>query len=145
MRLHLTLLAVALVLSGCGTTAVANREQGGVLASLGVGGGNTVASPIISAMHGGLIGGSVGASLTGAEKRTALEAEYKALEYTPSGKAVPWTGNQNHRGEVVAAQPYQVGSQNCRQYTQTVFTGAASAVARGTACRNPDGSWTPLT
>jgi surface antigen len=145
MKFHLTLLAGALVLSGCGTTGGANRETGGVLASLGVGGGDTVGSSIISAMHGGLVGGSVGAGLTSAEKRTALEAEYKALEYTPSGKVVAWTGKQNRRGEVVAAQPYQVGSQNCRQYKQTVFTGSASAVARGTACRNPDGSWTPLT
>jgi surface antigen len=149
MRFRLTLLAGALALSGCGTSGLAGRESSGVLGGLGPsgsgGGQAAVASSIISAMHGGLIGGSVGAGLSGSEKRAALEAEYKALEYTASGQAVAWKGNSGHRGEVVAAQPYQVGSQNCRQYTQTVFTGAASATARGTACRNPDGSWTPLT
>ena len=57
-----------------------------------------------------------------------------------------WKGERLGRyGEVVAAQPYRVGSQDCRQYTQTVFTGTAGATARGTACRNADGSWTPLT
>ena len=56
-----------------------------------------------------------------------------------------WKGDRLGRyGEVVAAQPYRVGSQDCRQYTQTVFTGG-SRTARGTACRNADGSWTPLT
>ncbi|MCR5858930.1 hypothetical protein [Mesorhizobium sp. J428] len=48
-------------------------------------------------------------------------------------------------GEVAAAQPYRVGSQDCRQYTHTVTLGGAQNVARGTACRNSDGSWTPLT
>ena len=32
--------------------------------------------------------------------------------------------NQGGRyGEVVAASPYRVGSQDCRQYAQTVYTG----------------------
>ncbi len=47
--------------------------------------------------------------------------------------------------EVIAAQPYRVGSQDCRQYKHTVITGAEQKTGRGTACRNPDGSWTPLT
>ncbi len=97
-------------------------------------------------MDGGLIGGSIGSSLSATEKRSALEAEYKALEYTTSGQKVTWKGDQASRyGEVVPAQPYRVGSQDCRQYTQTVFTGGAGVTARGTACRNADGSWTPLT
>ena len=55
------------------------------------------------------------------------------------------TASGSHSGEVVAAQPYQVGSQNCRQYTHTVRIDGTPQSARGTACRNEDGSWTPLT
>jgi surface antigen len=60
---------------------------------------------------------------------------------------VTWKSDRSaHYGEVMAAQPYRVGSQDCRQYTHTVFSGSgAGATARGTACRNADGSWTPLT
>ena len=78
--------------------------------------------------------------------RPALEAEYRALEYTPSGRPVTWKGSQgNLYGEVTAAQPYRVGSQDCRQYTHTFSLNGPRQTVRGTACRNPDGSWTPLT
>ena len=146
----LTILAAASIaaLAGCGTTSQTTSRSGGGLLGLaggGTPGGGTAASRI-SAMNGGLVGGTIGAGLNAGEKRSALEAEYKALEYTASGQKVDWKGDQaNHYGEVVAAQPYRVGSQNCRQYSQTVFAGGAGATAKGTACRNPDGSWTPLT
>mgnify|MGYP001144875578 CR=1 FL=1 len=84
-----------------------------------------------------------GCATSSGDRRKALEAEYRALEYGQGGQAVAWKG-ESQSGEVVAAQPYRVGSQDCRQYSQTVFTGGTPLVARGTACRNPDGSWTPL-
>lgn len=145
----LTILAAASMaaLAGCGTTSQPTSRSGGGLLGLaggGTPGGGTAASRI-SAMNGGLVGGTIGAGLNAGEKRSALEAEYKALEYTASGQKVAWQGVSGHSGEVVAAQPYRVGSQDCRQYTQTVVIGGASTTARGTACRNSDGSWTPLT
>jgi len=108
-------------------------------------GDGEVTSTIISAMAGGLIGGAIGGDLDNNERRSALEAEYRALEYTPSAQPVTWRGENGRYGEVVAAQPYRVGSQDCRQYKHTVFTGGQPKMARGTACRNADGSWTPLT
>lgn len=105
-----------------------------------------VAATIIAAMDGGLVGGSIGTGLDDGERRSGLEAEYRALEYTPSGQKVTWKSSRSSRfGEVVAAQPYRVGSQDCRQYNHTVFAGGPAQTARGTACRNADGSWTPLT
>jgi len=56
---------------------------------------------------------------------------------------VAWTG-RGVSGQVVAAAPYQVGSQNCRQYTHTVVSDGREAKARGAACRNTNGTWTPL-
>jgi surface antigen len=103
-------------------------------------------SAIVKSMHGGLIGGSIGAGLSDADRERALEAEYRALEYSPAGQAVTWKGeDEGTSGEAKAAQPYRVGSQDCRQYTQTVFRAGQARTARGTACRNADGSWTPLT
>jgi len=143
MKIQVAFLAATMALCGCST--------------LGSGGGPSTSSPaaagptgpaapetIISAMDGGLIGGSIGQGLSQGDRRTALQAEYRALEYTPGGKAVDWQGS-GVTGSVTAAQPYRVGSQDCRQYTQTVNAGGQSRSARGTACRNADGSWTPLT
>jgi surface antigen len=141
-------LAVALAtLSACGTTG-----ESGVGGSLLAGDtppppGDGSTSSIIKSMRGGLIGGSVGAVLSEDEKTRALEAEYRALEYSQAGQPVAWKGDDEQvvRGEAKAATPYRVGSQDCRQYTQTVFRNGQPKVARGTACRNSDGSWTPLT
>jgi surface antigen len=48
------------------------------------------------------------------------------------------------RGQVIAAAPYQVGKQNCRQFTHKVISGNRTLEARGAACRNANGTWTPL-
>lgn len=145
MRKIVALVAAMLVLSGCMTGgsdkafmttpsgAQAARPQGGA-----------VAATIIEQMNGGLVGGDIGTGLGADDKRLALEAEYKALEYTPAGQPVKWQGS-GVTGEATAAQPYRVGSQNCRQYSQSVTVNGAGRSARGTACRNADGSWTPLT
>lgn len=144
MRIRLVLVSGLLAgIAGCGTTG-SNLGSGSTPTSNAVGGGK-VASSVIAAMGGGLVNGSIGSSLSAGEKRSALEAEYKALEYTASGQPVGWKGDQASRfGEVVAAQPYRVGSQDCRQYAQTVHAGGAASTARGTACRNADGSWSLL-
>ena len=93
----------------------------------------------VRALDGGLVSKIQGANL-GDEDR-----EYKALEDAPGGQSVPWSGATGVSGTVVAATPYQVGNQNCRQYTQTVSVDGRSLMARGAACRNPNGTWTPLT
>lgn len=146
MKIRVALVSALLAVSGCTTL---DKSPGVTVAPQPAAtppGSGKVAATIISAMAGGLVGGSIGTGLSNAEKRKALEAEYKALEYTASGQKVTWKSDGSaHYGEVVAAQPYRVGSQDCRQYTHTVFTGSAGATARGTACRNADGSWTPLT
>ncbi|RFC68747.1 MULTISPECIES: hypothetical protein [Mesorhizobium] len=100
---------------------------------------------VITALGGGLIGGKIGSDLSSRDRRKALEAEYKALEYGQSTQVITWKSDRDeNRGEVVAAQPYRVGSQDCRQYVHTLYTGQASQTARGTACRNSDGSWSLL-
>ncbi|TPM37466.1 hypothetical protein [Mesorhizobium sp. B2-3-4] len=146
MKIRVALVSALLAVSGCTTLGGKGPTVAVTPASTPPAGGKVVTKSIISAMGGGLIGGSIGNGLSDTEKRNALEAEYKALEYNTSGQKVGWKGDQASRyGEVVPAQPYRVGSQDCRQYTQTVFNGGASVTAHGTACRNADGSWTPLT
>ncbi|MCX7304553.1 MAG: hypothetical protein NTV73_09445 [Hyphomicrobiales bacterium] len=148
MRIQVAYVAAAMALSGALSGCATVGAVGGQPASQASGAASGPAAPatIIAAMDGGLIGGSIGSGLSESDRRTALQAEYRALEYSPAGKAVEWQGfGGTPKGSVTAAQPYRVGSQDCRQYAQTVTVGGQNRAARGTACRNSDGSWTPLT
>jgi len=85
------------------------------------------------------------ATLPNADQRRALEAEYRALEYGRIGQTIRWQNNNNTNwGEVTAHHPYRVGSQNCRQYSHNFTLGTVRQTASGSACRNEDGSWSPL-
>lgn len=128
------LLAVS-ALAGCTTVQGA---RGGLLG----GRGQSASDVYIAALEGGIVGRS-GVTLSNADRQRALEAEYKALEAAPGGQPITWESGKVS-GEVVAAAPYQVGSQNCRQYTHTLSVDGRDVEARGAACRNSDGTWTPL-
>lgn len=133
----------AVAISGCVTTDIKTPSLPGIAGTANSG---KVAAAIIAAMNGGLVGGRIGSGLSERDRTAALEAEYRALEYTPSGRPVTWKGSQpGIYGEVTAGQPYRVGSQDCRQYSHTVYVSGQPRTARGTACRNGDGGWTPLT
>lgn len=144
-RSGVALLAVSL-LCACSTTSGSERlDQTGERVAAAVSEPETSAY-YIQALKGGLVSRIGGVKLSGSDKARALEAEYKVLEAAPSGQTVAWEGSGEVKGEVMAAVPYQVGSQNCRQYTHSVVIkdGAPPLVARGAACRNANGSWTPL-
>jgi surface antigen len=151
MKRSALFVAVSLAISGCASLNGENgtgSPGGSATASAAGSRGGTdgrLAGSIVEAMGGGLIG-SIGSNLADRDRRRGLEAEYRALEHTPSGQPVIWRSADSRRyGEVIAAAPYRVGSQDCRQYKHTVHVGDQSKEARGTACRNSNGSWTPLT
>ncbi|KQV32627.1 hypothetical protein ASC97_03415 [Rhizobium sp. Root1203] len=129
-------LLAAVALSGCQTT------KGGASAGLFGTGKPSASVSIIADLQGGIVG-RAGVTLSDSDRQRALEAEYRALEGAAVGQPVVWSG-RNVSGKVVAAAPYQVGSQNCRQYTHTLTVEGKDTVARGSACRNDNGSWTPL-
>jgi surface antigen len=133
---------IVAALSGCSTLGAGGAKPVAASVDPAV----TVSNGLLSNLNGGLIGQKLGAGFDASDKPLALGAEYKALEETPAGQKAIWTNPKNNNGgEVSAAQPYRVGSQNCRQYSHTFFVKGATQTAKGTACRNSDGSWTPLT
>lgn len=141
MRQAVLAVILAATLSACATSGgdgVRPLEQAFAAST------RPVSANIVNALAGGLIGGSLGAGLDQRERRRALEAEYRALEYTPAGQPVNWGEAGGRRGEVMAGAPYRVGSQDCRQYTHTVDVNGRTQTARGSACRNSDGSWSFL-
>ena len=102
------------------------------------------------ALKGGILPKEVFAALPEAAQTLALNAEFQAHEDTPSGVPVEWkleqsaTAGTETSGSVRATQPYRVGSSACRQYSHSVVTGGQNTQSKGAACRNADGSWTPL-
>ena len=127
------LIGCALLLGGCATAGKTGTAQ----AAAG-------SASYIAALGGGIVGKETGLTISKADRQRALEAEYRALEAAPGGHPVTWQGS-GVTGSVVATAPYQVGSQNCRQYSHTITVKGQDNVARGVACRNADGTWTPLT
>ena len=137
----LALLALSL-LSGCASLGFGGKKTAAPAIAASV----QPATSILDSLSGGLMGQKLGAAFDKSDRPLALEAEYKSLEQTPAGVPAAWTNPKTgNSGEVIAAQPYRVGSQNCRQYTHTFNVGVTPQSAKGTACRNADGSWTRLT
>ena len=84
------------------------------------------------------------AALAEDDRRRALAAEFQALEFQPVGDAVEWRG-KGGSGSVSALAPFQVGSLNCRQLVHKLTIAGENVTATGSACREPNGTWTPLT
>lgn len=100
---------------------------------------------ILAALHGGILPQEAASGLNEPDRMRALEAEYQALEKASLGQVVAWKSQSSGTaGEVSAGTPYQVGQQNCRQYTHTATIKGMPVKGQGAACRNDDGSWTPL-
>ena len=134
MKRRMSLIIFPFLLAGCETTGLGSGVSP-----------KPVPGSSIGISGGGLIGGKLGETLDRADRTAGYEAEYKALEYSTGGELVAWTGKSGSvSGKVVAAQPYRVGSQDCRQYSHELTVSATVTNARGSACRNNDGSWTLL-
>jgi surface antigen len=119
---------------------------GGALIGSQIGGGTgeRVAATVAGAAIGGLIGNRIGAAMDDEDKRRAYAAQVQALESGPSGAPVAWRNPDSGRyGSVVPGPSYQTNGASCRQYTHTIYIDGKPQTARGAACRNPDGTWTP--
>ena len=98
-----------------------------------------------AAITGGVLGGAIGATLDERDRQRAYAAEVQALEHGEPGIPVGWRGEGPKRyGTVVPGAPYQTRGAKCRDYSHSIYIDGQPQIARGTACRNPDGSWSPV-
>ena len=100
--------------------------------------------PKYAGLADGLLAGEIGSQLSDGAKKQALEAEYQALERSKSGISVPWRQSAELNGKVTPYPPYQVGSSNCRRYEHAITAKGVVQQSAGTACRDKNGIWTPL-
>ncbi len=135
----------SLFLAGCGTAPddgaiTAPGANPGVVLGSQVGAG--IGEAPVGVVAGAVAGADIGRSLEESDRPIALQAEYEALEYGRAGEPVRWRNpDSDNRGEVVVGTTYEVNRLDCREYTHTVLIGGRTRVARGTACRQPDGVW----
>ena len=119
------------------------RENSGTLLGAGTG---AVVGAAVGGLLGGLIGNRIGASLDDEDRRRAYAAQIDALETGRSGAPVSWKNPDSGRhGTIVPGPAYEERGHNCRSFTHTIYIDGRPQTARGTACHNPDGTWTPLT
>lgn len=139
-------LAVAgsLVLAGC--QEVRNEHVGmGVGGALGgllgaqVGSGTgQLAATAAGALLGAYLGGNVGRSMDEVDRMKA----HRTLEGTPTGQSTAWRNpDTGHRYEVTPTRTYEESGRPCRDYTTEAWIDGRRETVRGTACREPDGTW----
>jgi surface antigen len=129
------------------TTGNVAGAIGGAAIGSQFGGGTSghVAGALIGAGLGALIGNRIGAALDDEDKQRAYAAQMDALEHAPSGAPVSWKNPDSGRyGTIVPGPTRQEAGRNCRSFTHTIYIDGRPQTARGTACRNPDGTWTSV-
>ncbi len=152
MRLRNTTLMLVLpaLLAGCGpdgpskadTGLAVGAVAGGIIGNqVGRGSGKVLAT-VAGAVVGGIVGSEIGRSLDRQDRILAQHAELAAFESGRSGQRTPWRNPDNGRyGEVIPGTPYKRAGIDCRDYTHTIYIDGRPQTMRGTACRNPDGTW----
>ena len=147
--LAVALAATVLALAGCEPTIrtaarVVGAIAGGVIGNQFGKGGGKVASTLAGAVIGGIVGNEIGRKLDQRDRELAAAGRVRRLGARPSGPPVRWRNPDNGRyGEVIADDdPIARGSVDCRDYLHQVYIDGRPQTMRGTACRNPDGTWT---
>ena len=152
MRLLVVLALIPLTLAACSSDT--SKADSGLLVGAAAGGllgnvaggrstGGRVVGTIAGAFIGGIAGHQIGRSLDKQDRIFAQQAEINALERGRTGERQVWRNPDTGRyGEVIPLEPYHRGVQDCRDYTHKVYIDGRPEALRGTACRNPDGTWT---
>lgn len=121
---------------------LAGAVGGAAIGSAFGAGSGKVAAIAAGALIGGFLGNQIGASLDESDKQMYYQAQYSSLE---TGSVQNWNNPQTGRyGSVQTGPSYVINNQQCREYTNTIYIDGRPQVARGTACRNPDGTWSPV-
>lgn len=97
------------------------------------------------ALLGAWLGNEIGKSLDRADRLAAERTAVEAFEYAPDGQRRTWQNpNKNVSGYTVPTRTYQSRDSNfevCREYQTAIMVDGQRQVGKGTACRQPDGTW----
>jgi surface antigen len=120
------------------TGQVIGAVVGGAAASrVGQGSGKTAAI-IAGTLVGAYLGGYIGRQMDENDRYRT----YQTLEGNPTGQTSSWTNpDTGYQYEVTPTRTYSTGAGPCREYVTEAWIDGRREEVRGTACRQPDGSW----
>lgn len=143
-KLTLASLSLSFLLVGCaemtneGVGTISGGVIGGLLGSQFGGGSGKVAAAAGGALVGAFLGGQIGKSM---DKVDQMQMQ-KALETAPTGRAVGWSNpDTGNRYTVQPTRTYYRERLPCREYTTKAWIDGKTQLIRGSACRQPDGTW----
>lgn len=136
-------------LVGCSTNTQNQNTALGVAGGAVVGGGIGAAvatggtSIAVGAIAGGIIGGVIGYNMPSSDKAHM----YQAMNSTPTHHHKHWKNKHTQTSYNLTPTSNRMaynGYQNCRTYDLTSMHNGRKQEVQGTACRQPDGSWTSV-
>jgi surface antigen len=139
-------LALGLGLAGCSS----NRQGGTIIGAVGGAllgsqfgsGGARVVATVVGALAGAWIGSEIGRSLDERDRRRHRETAQSALDENDPGETATWANSETgHSGSTTPGESFSREGRTCRNFEQTVTVEGETEVARGVACKQPDGSW----
>lgn len=129
-------LTVAFMLTGCAGDHGPTKQEAAPVTGI------TGSSP---PTFGTLLGTPIGTGLDERDRERAYAAELRALKSSEPGVPVGWRSpDSGSYGTIVPGPLYQSNGMTCREFSHTMYIEGHPQTARGTACRNADGSWTPV-
>lgn len=143
-KLTVASLSLSFLLVGCtqvnneGIGALSGGVVGGLIGSQFGGGSGKVLAAAGGALAGAFLGGQIGKTM---DKVDRMEMQ-KALETAPTGKAVVWSNpDTGYRYTVQPTRTYYHEHLPCREYATKAWIDGRTQLIRGSACRQPDGTW----
>ena len=136
--LSMSLLVGCADMNNEGVGTISGGVIGGLLGSQFGSGSGKVAAAAGGALIGAYLGGQIGKSM---DRQDRMEVQ-RALETAPTGKAVVWSNpDTGNRYTVQPTRTYYRERLPCREYTTKAIIDGRTELLRGSACRQPDGSW----
>ena len=82
--------------------------------------------------------GNVGRTMDQVDRQKA----HRTLEGNPTGQSTTWRNpDSGNEYEVTPTRTYEESGRPCRDYTTEAWIDGRRETVRGTACREPDGTW----
>jgi len=124
--------------TGAALGAAAGGTAGAIIGATTSHGPHQWAATAGGAILGLLLGGAVGHAADTLDQSCAAEA----VAYGPVGQPVGWASpTYGTQYQVTPVRQYAVNGVPCREYTANAAIDGRWQQVRGTACRQPDGSW----
>ena len=122
---------------------IAGALLGGLLGNAAGNGGGRTGTTVAGVVVGGAVGAALTNNLNCEDRSYAYKTYAEGFNAGRPNAVYRWQNpRDDHRGEFRVGTYYNDGGGfRCANYTQSVYVQGRPQVARGKACRQPDGTW----